>query len=623
MPLIRPVPVHPASEVGPVHFIAIGGAGMSGIAAMYADLGVRVTGSDQADSAALQSLAAHGIAAHVGHDPAQLGDARTVVVSSAVRESNVELLEARRRGLVVWHRSAALAALMLGRCGVAVTGTHGKTTTTGMTAVLLAESGADPCYVIGSPLTSSGASSHLGAGPAFVIEADESDGSFLQYPARIVVVTNVEADHLDNWGTPEAYAAGFVELALGGYVETVVISADDPGARAVTAAIRAGGKHVVTYGESPGADIRIEAPHFAGARAGATLVSADDSGPLELSVPGRYNLHNATAAYAVGRALDIPGPVCARQRRAFDGTQRRFQRVAEVAGVSIVDDYAHHPTEVVATLTASRVFAAGRRVVACFQPHLFTRTRDFADEFGRALSLADEVVVLGIYPAREDPIPGVTGRLVADAAERVLGASRVHYVERLADAVPALAALVRTGRPGGDPRGRGCDQGGPGPRHGVGRRRRRVSSPGITDATIRLQVKRQDSRRRRLIRLGIGVVVGAILIALVWLLAFSPALSARAVRVTGVKVLTRAQVLDAAAVTLGTPLVWVDPGRSPTGWPAFRRWTVCGSSGPGRTPSRSRSPSGSRGSRSPMDRATCWPTPRGWSSGRSATHRPG
>lgn len=445
MPLIQPVPVRPATEVGPVHFIAIGGAGMSGVAVMYADLGVTVSGSDQSDSDVLRSLRGHGISAYVGHDPAQIGQARTVVVSSAVRESNPELVEARRRGLTIWHRSAALAALMLGRVGVAVTGTHGKTTTSAMTAVLLAECGVDPSYVIGSPLTSSGASAHLGTGRAFVIEADESDGSFLQYPAQIAVITNVEADHLDNWLTPEAYAEGFVRFALGEHVETVVISADDPGALAITDSIRAAGKRVITYGESVGADVRLVDVGFEGVRSRAVVVAADDSGPIDLAVPGRYNLHNVAAAYAVGRAFGVAGARLRAAAGAFQGTARRFQPVAAVGGIDIVDDYAHHPTEVSATLTAARGLAGRRRVVACFQPHLFTRTRDFADQFGAALAAADEVLVLGIYPSREDPIPGVSGRMVADAAARSLDPDHVRYVETLAEAAPLLAGLVRPG----------------------------------------------------------------------------------------------------------------------------------------------------------------------------------
>ena len=444
MPLIEPVALVPIAELGDVHFIAIGGAGMSGVAAMFAARGVRVSGSDQADSATLAALAGLGIRTSVGHDPGHLGAASTVVVSSAVRETNPELAEARRRGLRVWHRSAALAALMLGRTGIAITGTHGKTTTTAMTAVLLSSAGADPSYVVGSPLADTGRAYHLGTGDPFVIEADESDGSFRQYPAQVVVITNVEADHLDNWGTAEDYAAGFVTLAVSEQVQVVVISADDPGAVALTPAIRAAGKRVVTFGTAADADVCISGASFPPAGARATLTAADDSGELVLAVPGTYNLQNAAAAYAVGRAIGLPGERLRAAAGQFHGTERRFQAVADLAGVRIFDDYAHHPTEVAATLTAARGLAGGGRLVACFQPHLFTRTRDFATEFGQALALADEILVLGIYPAREDPLPGITGRLVADAAAHA-APGRVHYVETLAEAAPALASLVRPG----------------------------------------------------------------------------------------------------------------------------------------------------------------------------------
>lgn len=415
---------------------------MSGIAALYAELGVPVSGSDQNDSATLRGLAAAGVTTFVGHDAQHLGSAETVVVSSAVRETNPELAQARRRGLRVWHRSAALAALMLGRVGVAVTGTHGKTTTSAMIATMLTAAGVEPGYVVGSPLRETGRSHRLGTGDVFVIEADESDGSFLQYPAQIVVITNIEADHLDNWGTAEAYAAGFAALATADDVTTVVISADDPGAVALTAAVRAAGKRVITFGEAEGADIRLSEPGHLGLGATATLTGPDESGPLRLAVPGRYNLHNAAAAYAVGVSLGVPGATLRAAAAEFAGTNRRFQPVAEVGGVRIFDDYAHHPTEVAATLTAARELVGAGRVVACFQPHLFTRTRDFAAEFGQALGLADLVVVCGIYPAREDPLPGITGELVA---RNVPGSVDVTYVESIADAAAALAGLVSPG----------------------------------------------------------------------------------------------------------------------------------------------------------------------------------
>ena len=231
--LLSPVEVVDAREVGPVHFIAAGGSGMSGVARLYAELGVPTTGSDQSDSRALRSLERVGVRTWVGHDVGHLGDAETVVISSAIREDNVELAEARRRGLRVWHRSAALAALMLGRRGVAIAGTHGKTTTTAMTATMLSEAGRDPSYVIGGALSTSGESSELGSADAFVVEADESDASFLQYPTEIAVITNVEADHLVNWGTPDAYAEGFHQFATGPSVRLVVINVDDAGSRAL------------------------------------------------------------------------------------------------------------------------------------------------------------------------------------------------------------------------------------------------------------------------------------------------------------------------------------------------------------------------------------------------------
>ena len=444
MPLIQPVELCPPEELGPVHFIAIGGSGMSGVAAMYAALGVRVSGSDKADSPVLAELRALGVRVHVGHDPAHLGDARTVVVSSAVRETNPELALARARGLRVWHRSAALAALMLGRVGVAVSGTHGKTTTSAMVAAMLTGCGADPGYVIGSPLGATGASYHHGAGAAFVVEADESDGSMLQYPAEVVVVTNVEADHLDNWGAAPAYADGLRRFACGPGVRVAVVCGDDEGARELIRLVRECGTRVVVVGEAADADVRLVDVRDDAGLARARLIAADDEGELRLAVPGRHNLSNAAAAYAVGRELGLDGPALRAAAASFTGTRRRFEAVAEVAGVRIVDDYAHHPTELTATLRAARALAGPRRVVACFQPHLFTRTLEFADAFGAALALADEAVVLDVYPAREDPIPGVTGELVARAA-RLAMPGRVRYVPALDDAPAALADLARPG----------------------------------------------------------------------------------------------------------------------------------------------------------------------------------
>ncbi|WP_420175726.1 UDP-N-acetylmuramate--L-alanine ligase [Luteococcus sp. OSA5] len=441
--LREPVEVLPAQEVGPVHFIAIGGAGMSGIAQLYHDLGVEVSGSDQADSPALRQLNRNGVRTHVGHDAAQLGDAQTVVVSSAIRESNPELAAARERGLRIWHRSTALAALMLGREGVSIAGTHGKTTTTGMTAVMLDGVGADPSYVIGSPLASTGKSAHLGGGEAFVVEADESDGTFLQYPTTIAVVTNVEADHLDNWGSAEAYHHGFLRFATGERVRAVVLDGDDPVAAALGDQLRSQGRTVVAYGEGKGCEVRLSELDFEGTSAAATISHDGWTGRMQLQVPGRYNLGNACAAFAVGRLLGHDPDALVRAASTFTGTLRRFQLVGEVDGVRVYDDYAHHPTEIRAALTAARKAAEQGRVVACFQPHLFSRTQEFAQEFGEALALADVVVVTDVYAAREDPIEGVDGSLVHEAA-LAAGAESL-YVPNKAHLPSALANLAQSG----------------------------------------------------------------------------------------------------------------------------------------------------------------------------------
>lgn len=443
--LIQPVEIRPADELGAVHFIAIGGAGMSAIAAAYHERGIPVSGSDRNDSDAVHALRDSGITCHIGHDPANLGNASLVVRSSAIPDDNVEVMEARRRGIPVWHRSAALGALMLGHRGVAITGTHGKTTTSGMAATMLLGVGADPSYVIGSPLTATGVAAHLGEGDAFVIEADESDGSYLQYPAEIVVITNIEQDHLDNWGTPDHYADGFYRLATKDGVKLVVACADDPGTQALIARLRDEGRSVVSYGEADDADIRLTNLVETAHDSSAIVQTTDDEGPVSLVVPGRFNLLNAAACYAVGRALGCDGPALRAAAATFHGTYRRFQPVGTAGDIRIFDDYAHHHTELDGTLAAARIRAGGNRVVACFQPHLFSRTRDYATQMGEALTHADVVVCCGVYPAREkaEDFPGVTGALVAEAVRS--HGRETHYVEDYADAPALLATLVRPG----------------------------------------------------------------------------------------------------------------------------------------------------------------------------------
>lgn len=450
--LLRPIEVVPADQVGPVHFIAAGGSGMSGIARLYAERGIKTSGSDQSDSTALRNLNRSGVKTFVGHDASQLGEARTVVISSAIRADNVELVEARKRGLRVWHRSAALAALMAGKRCVSVAGTHGKTTTTAMTAVMLSEAGRDPSYVIGGPLSTTGVSSEIGSGEAFVVEADESDASFLQYPTEIAVITNVGADHLVNWGTPEAYADGFRAFATRPRVRHVVINVDDPGSRALADELVGEARDIIRYGEAEDADVRITDVNPLRSGVEATISYGEESGRIALQVPGNHNLANAAAAYAVGRVMGLSHAEAVDALGRFEGTLRRFQLITDTGGIRVYDDYAHHPTEIRAALTAARrATSAGNeatglpgRLIACFQPHLYSRTVDFADEFGEVMTLADIAVINDVCGAREDPIPGVTGELVVDAARRH-GQENLIYVKEKYDLPAALDEIAEPG----------------------------------------------------------------------------------------------------------------------------------------------------------------------------------
>ncbi|OYN89835.1 UDP-N-acetylmuramate--L-alanine ligase [Parenemella sanctibonifatiensis] len=438
-----PAPSDPRAA-GPFHFIAIGGSSMSGIAELYADLGLAVTGSDRSDSAALQRVRDRGIRAYVGHAAEQLGAARTVVVSSAIRESNPELAAARERGLQVWHRSTALAALTLGRRTVAVSGTHGKTSTTGMIAALLRSDaarrgGPRPGYALGATLAGAGRAADVGDATApFVVEADESDGSFLVFQSEIAVITNIEADHLDNWGTPQAYRQGFLDFATA--AGHVILCSDDPGTAALAGRLRQlDPEQVTSYGTSAEADERLFDAHVVDGRWQADWPSMGVV--LRAPAPGHHSLLNAQAAVLSAVRLGIPAADAVAALADFAGTSRRYEAIGEVADVRIVDDYAHHPTEVAATLTAARAEVGPTgRVLAIFQPHLYSRTRDFAKDFARVLELADRAWVLDVYAAREDPDPSVTGATIADLAD-----DRVRFEP---DSNQALADLVAAVEPG-------------------------------------------------------------------------------------------------------------------------------------------------------------------------------
>ncbi|MFE7134542.1 UDP-N-acetylmuramate--L-alanine ligase [Streptomyces sp. NPDC057638] len=431
------------------HFIGIGGAGMSGIAKILTQRGAKVAGSDAKDSPTADALRALGATVHIGHAAHHLADdASAVVVSSAIRADNPELARATERGIPVIHRSDALASLMGGHRPIAVAGTHGKTTTTSMLAVALSELGRAPSYAIGGDLAGPGTNAHHGGGEIFVAEADESDRSFHTYDPEVAIVLNVELDHHANYASMDEIYESF-EIFAGKIVPggTLVIAADQSGAVELTKRLadRAGRAdlRIVTYGESEGADVRIEevTPH--GLTSQVTVVLDGARLTFTVSVPGRHYAHNAVAALAAGAALGIPAAELATALGAYTGVKRRLQLKGEAAGAQVIDSYAHHPTEMTADLEAMRGAAADSRLLVVFQPHLFSRTQELGTEMGQALALADACVVLDIYPAREDPIPGVTSALIIDAA-RAAGADVTAAPDRAS--VPGLlAGMVRPG----------------------------------------------------------------------------------------------------------------------------------------------------------------------------------
>ena len=411
-----------------VHMVGIGGAGMSGIARILLDRGGLVSGSDAKESRGVVALRARGAQVRIGHDPSSLDmlpGGPTVVVSThaAIPKDNPELVEARRRGIPVILRPEVLARLMDGYTTVMVTGTHGKTTTTSMVIVALQRSGFDPSFAVGGDLGEAGTNAHHGSGECFVAEADESDGSLLEYTPDVAVVTNVEADHLDFFGSVEAYCAVFDEfvarLRPGG---ALVVCVDDPGSAALAERAAATGVRVLRYGSADGtADVANLAGALItweqqGTGSVSTVALAGESQPrgMRLAVPGRHMALNALAALLAATEAGADAVAVLDGLAAFEGVRRRFESVGTSAGVRLFDDYAHHPTEVRATLEALRAVAGHGRSIVVFQPHLYSRTEAFAREFGQALSVADEVFVLDVYAAREQPVAGVSGASVAE-----------------------------------------------------------------------------------------------------------------------------------------------------------------------------------------------------------------
>ncbi|HEX4686982.1 MAG TPA: UDP-N-acetylmuramate--L-alanine ligase [Nocardioides sp.] len=442
-----PVPdvIPPASELGRVHFVGIGGAGLSAIARIMAQEGVAVTGSDDQETPFLPALREVGVPVHLGYAAEHVGDADTLVVTTAAHDDNPEVLEARARGLRILPRSAGLKSVMAGHRVVAVAGTHGKTTTTSMLTMALRAAGAEPTYAIGGVLAATGRNADAGAGSEFVAEADESDGAFLVYRPFAALVTNVDADHLDVWGSEAAYRAAF-----GDFVATidragfVVLCSDDPGARSLVDVARERGLDVVRAGEEEDADLRmVDVVTEATGTSFEVEVDGTPQGRVHLSVPGRHYALDALGALAVGLRLGYAFDDLVGGLAAFTGTGRRMERKGEAGGVRVYDSYAHHPAEITGDLEAARALAGDGRLVVAFQPHLVSRTRIFGEAMGLALAAADEVVVLDVYVAREEPDPDVTGRLVADAVP--LPEARVHYVPDLDEAAPELVRLARPG----------------------------------------------------------------------------------------------------------------------------------------------------------------------------------
>lgn len=411
-----------------IHFVGIGGIGMSGIAEILADRGVTVSGCDLKRSAATDLLSRRGVPVAIGHDPAHLTGVDLVVVTSAVRGPNAEIDAARARGIRVMKRKEMLGEIVNSMRAVGVSGTHGKTTTSAMIAVILEEAGLDPTIIIGGILRNIGSNAKSGRSTFAVVEADEYDRSFHELRPAVAVVTNIEPDHLEYYGSFENIAEAFrifVEgIKPGG---AVVGCIDDP---TVASLLKKTNQRVVRYGLSDAADLRAESISF---DEHGSYFDVPGIGWFRLFVPGEHNVRNALAAIAVGRELGISTPIMAAALAKFLGVDRRFQVLGEYAGALIVDDYAHHPTEIRATLNAARTGYPRRRIVALFQPHLYSRTRDFAREFAESLRVADVALVAPIYAAREEPIEGITARLIAEAAEgvEVVEGSNAQIVEQM------------------------------------------------------------------------------------------------------------------------------------------------------------------------------------------------
>jgi UDP-N-acetylmuramate--alanine ligase len=442
---LKPAGELTAEDLGSVHLIGIGGVGMGGLARLLLTRGVPVSGSELREWPALVALRALGGTIHMAHVESNLDGVDTVVYSTAIPQDHLELVEARRRGLRVMHRSEALAAAMTNRQTIAVAGTHGKTTTTSIMTVILQHAGQDPSFVIGGEISEAGSNGHHGTGPYFVAEADESDKSFLVYRPYVAIITNIEGDHLNNWVDLDGLKAGFLQFAEltddDGFVITCL---DDPGVQDLVAALRARGRTVLTYGETEGADLRISdvVSSVQGVRYQAWLDGVA-LGEIRLALPGRHMGLNSAAAVLVALKLGIPLQKITEALASFPGVRRRFERKGIAAGVRVYDEYAYHPTSVKAALHTLREVAGDGRLVVVFQPYRVYRTRDLQAELAEGLAIADEVIVMEVFGPGEVRGPGEGG--VALTAAIDLPAERRVFVPSWED-VPA--EVVRRSRPG-------------------------------------------------------------------------------------------------------------------------------------------------------------------------------
>ncbi|GIE75975.1 UDP-N-acetylmuramate--L-alanine ligase [Actinoplanes philippinensis] len=432
-----------AEDLGSVHLIGIGGVGMAGLARLLLTRGVPVSGSELREWPALAALRALGGTVHMAHEPSNLDGVDTVVYSTAIPQDHVEMVEARRRGLRVLHRSEALAAAMTDRQTIAVAGTHGKTTTTSIMTVILQHAGQDPSFVIGGEMSAAGSNGHHGTGPHFVAEADEHDRTFLIYRPHVAIITNIEGDHLNNWGDLETLKAGFLEF--GGLADGFVVTcADGPGTEELIAGLKAQGKTVYTYGESAGADLRIfdVTSSVSGVRYRAEL-HGEPLGEFKLALPGTHMGLNSAATVLTALKLGIGLTKVTEALESFPGVRRRFERKGIAAGVRVYDEYAYHPTSVKAALRTLREVAGDGRLLVVFQPYRVYRTRDLEAELADGLAVADEVICMEVFGPGETRGPGEGGRALTTAID--LPDERKVFVPDWED-VPA--EVVRRSRPG-------------------------------------------------------------------------------------------------------------------------------------------------------------------------------